>query len=158
MIFIMQVKTFRAPGPNTLATFVLATFADGNKYQWSHHLVLSFAQVRCERTHYEACTNCRNHKVECTFNLQSRKRPIRKDHKYIARIEERIRKLEAKLADAAPEAWAAFKDENEANEDQKSSGHGTGRRISSSRRAEGSDLSALTVSGAYLGTVPNPLH
>ena len=119
-------------------------------------------KVKCEG---RPCTNCRNHQVECTFNPQTRKRTLRKDNKYIARIEERVRKLEDKFSHAAPEAWAAFENEEE---DRKSPGHGIRRGISRSERVgEGSDPSHPRVppssylvagSGAYIGTalIPYP--
>lgn len=43
--------------------------------------------------------------------MQNRKRPPRKDHKWVAKFEARVQRLETRFAQEAPEAWAAFKAE-----------------------------------------------
>jgi hypothetical protein len=43
--------------------------------------------------------------------MQNRKRPPRKDHKWVARFEARVQRLETRFANEAPEAWAAFQAE-----------------------------------------------
>src|SRR5271170_6726320 len=69
--------------------------------------------VKCEGN---PCANCLSHNHECTFVQQTKKRPIRKDHKYIAKIEddnkrldEYTKRLETALGEAAPDVYEALK-------------------------------------------------
>jgi hypothetical protein len=86
---------------------------------------------------------------------------LKKDSKYLAKLEARARQLETRFADSAPEAYLAFK-----TEERRSSGDGT-RQPGSKKRRIGfvSDPSSLTVPpnailladdmgiGGYLGII-----
>lgn len=73
--------------------------------------------------------------------MQTRKRPLKKDGKYIAKIEANLRRLEASFAEGAPDAYAVFK-----SEERKSSGEATRHQPSRSRKiGPNSDQSSVTV-------------
>lgn len=73
--------------------------------------------------------------------MQTRKRPLKKDGKYIAKIESQLRRLEAKFAEGAPDAFADFK-----SEEKKSSGEATRHKPSRSRKIDpNSDQSSVAV-------------
>jgi hypothetical protein len=93
--------------------------------------------------------------------MQTRKRPFKKDNKYIAKIEAQLVALQAKFAEAAPNEYAVYK-----KEERTAAVDGTRPRPSQSRKLDlNPDLSAFTVPpssilltddtgvGVYLGII-----
>ena len=93
--------------------------------------------------------------------MQTRKRPLKKDSKYLAKLEALAKRLEARFAESAPDAYEAYK-----NEERRSSGEGSRHPASKNRRIGlVSDPSSLTVPanailladdvgiGGYLGII-----
>ena len=54
---------------------------------------------------------CRQHKQECTYRTQTRKRPPKKDAKYVIKLESNLRQVETRFAEVAPEEFALFKND-----------------------------------------------
>jgi hypothetical protein len=92
--------------------------------------------------------NCQNHNQDCTFVQQTKKRPVKKDPRYTAKLEERNARLVAALEELAPHHEALRPD------DRRSSG--AAQRDPRTRPATAlavTDASALAVSaGAFLFT------
>ena len=73
--------------------------------------------------------------------MQTRKRPFKKDGKYLAKIEAQLLHLQAKFAEAAPDEYKVYK-----KEERTTAVEGTRRRPSQSRKLDlNPDLSAFTV-------------
>lgn len=86
---------------------------------------------------------------------------MKKDSKYISKIEAHLKRLEARFAEGAPDAYAIFK-----SEERRTPGEGTRHQPSRSRKLDlTSDLLSLTVPanavllademgvGGYLGII-----